>query len=444
MPSFEPTTLRSSSNKTNTTGSVNVSHITKTKVELPADTTIEPISQTLETQPPDTKSPIIPPSTEYATIIPNVTTAPSNSTSSVFSSTTPSSTYTSSQVGTMDLKFGLSESQSVNSITTRSDCISCDSASMQSTVMSTTSVASTTGSAAVSVHDSRSSEGLHIFSVSSSTTSSIHITASDNQTTETILISPSSTRLNNTQSTRPSVAQTTSMRFRTRHSRSSSKTSLLSSISVTARIQSGEAASSTADSPTTVQTVSAGNDTILVLPRAAVVTNSPTQSTGSTSAKLPTALPSVDPAQHAKDVAKLAEIIVPSVVGGTGLSITVSWAIWRFLHKTAVAEGKVGSEILEEQSAIVQRFAQVGNELRLSEDTSWPRDIDTDIDVVADIENRILEEEAVHPGTLTAVQKVQTEGVIVRLGFPYAVDRSLIALECSVSATRSPPRRHAN
>lgn len=81
---------------------------------------------------------------------------------------------------------------------------------------------------------------------------------------------------------------------------------------------------------------------------------------------------------------------MPSVVGGTGLSITVGWAIWKFLRRTAVAEGKVGSEIVEEESAVLQSFARVGSVSWVSEDTVWPGDIGENLDRVTDIENSIL------------------------------------------------------
>ena len=127
----------------------------------------------------------------------------------------------------------------------------------------------------------------------------------------------------------------------------------------------------------------------------------------------PTALPPVDPAQHARHVAKLAEIIAPSVAGGTGLSITVGWAIWKFLGERAEAEGKVGAEVIETQSAVVRSLARVSSMSRLSGDTVWPGDLAADLDRVGTIENSILQEEAVNPGILTNLQVAQIEEAIV-------------------------------
>lgn len=92
---------------------------------------------------------------------------------------------------------------------------------------------------------------------------------------------------------------------------------------------------------------------------------------------------------------KFAEIIAPSIVGTTGLSITIGWTIWHFLHKTAEAELKTGTEISEEQSAVVQKFG-VSSVSRLSEDPVWLEDIGVDLNRVADIENSILQEETVN------------------------------------------------
>ena len=70
--------------------------------------------------------------------------------------------------------------------------------------------------------------------------------------------------------------------------RSFSKSSELSPLPLTTRTQPVTISLSTTESPTTVQTVSAGNDTIVIVPRVAVVRPSHTQSTGSTSAPVPT------------------------------------------------------------------------------------------------------------------------------------------------------------
>lgn len=168
-----------------------------------------------------------------------------------------------------------------------------------------------------------------------------------------------------------------------------------------------------------------------------MVRPSRTQSTGSTSAAAPTALPPVDPAQHARHVAKIAEIVAPSVLGGAGFSITVPWAIWDFLKKKALAEGKAGVEVVEEQSAVVRSFARVSRMLRLSEDTVWPGDnMGEDLDRVAEIENSILQEETVNPGTLTRAQIAQIGDVVVSLTFYIGKDELLNGSDCSTSPTR--------
>ena len=147
---------------------------------------------------------------------------------------------------------------------------------------------------------------------------------------------------------------------------------------------------------------------------------------------MPTALPPVDPAQHAKHVAKLAEIIVPTVVGGSGLQITVSWAIWNFLRKRAEAAGRAGVEVVEEQTSAVQAISRASSLSRLpgnfdwtSVPASWPENVWIDLNRAADIENSILQEEVVNPGILTMTEAAQIEDVVVSVPFCVIADKVL-------------------
>ena len=343
----------------------------------------------------------------------NLTTVPLNGTPFAFPSATQLSNSTFDRAATMVVKVLPSESQFVNSMTTISTCTSCASSSVASTVNSTSGIFSTTKSAPIRIHASRTSEVAHGVSVSSSVTLSVPTTTSQYQTVDTTSTSLSSKMLTRARSSRSQTTEATSVEPKTTLLRSSSTSSQLSLKSVTARTTPKQTASSSTDGPATIQTVTTGNDKIIILPRAAVVRPSPTQNTGSTSAAVPTALPPVDPAQHARHVAKIAEIVAPSVVGGAGFSITVPWAIWDFFKKKALAEGKAGVEVVKEQSAVVQRLARVSRVLRLSEDTVWPGDIGEDLDRVADIENSILQEEAVNTGILTRAQIAQIRDVFV-------------------------------
>ena len=496
MPSLKHTSLATLPTKMNTTvipGTV--VYITKTKGIYVANMTSSAIAQTSVSHSPNTTIPVIPRTTPYVTIahtfktvaraaasseyrsgnssiadlsgslsslsytpsrlkstfgqaptsatitlssgsrMTNLTTVPLNGTPSTFPSATQLSNSTFDRAATMVVKVLSSESQSVNSMTTISTCTSCASSSVSSNVNSTSGIFSTTKSAPIRIHASRTSEVAHGVSVSSSVNLSVPTTTSQNQTVDTTSTSLSSKMLTRARSSR-SQTKATSVEPKTTLLRSSSTSSKLSLKSVTARTTPKQTASSSTDGPATIQTVTTGNDKIIILPRAAVVRPSPTQNTGSTSAAVPTALPPVDPAQHARHVAKIAEIVAPSVVGGAGFSITVPWAIWDFFKKKALAEGKAGVEVVNEQSAVVQRLARVSRVLRLSEDTVWPGDIGEDLDRVADIENSILQEEAVNTGILTRAQIAQIRDVFVSWTFYIREDELLNGSDCSTSPTR--------
>ncbi|KAF6223210.1 hypothetical protein HO133_000052 [Letharia lupina] len=472
-PSLEPISLASSRAKVNKTGPETVTYVTKAKVQFPANTTRSAIVQTLVSQSLNATSPVIVLSTAYTTIFHTLKTVVSIATSSEYQSANSSTagltrylsslssmppgleltsehnptsatmalssgsvmtypttgllngtlsafswatqvlTSTSSRPMTTVGKVLSSESRKGNATVVRSVCISCASSSfMTSTVISASGAASTTKSIPLRIHASSTPKRTERSSISSSGALSTQTATSQNQTNDATSISPSGTTLSRSRSSSSHRTKTTSVKSLNRSLRSSSKFSRFSSEPVTTRTQPVKVTSSTTNNPTTTQTVSAGNDTILVLPLAAVVRPSSTQSTGSTSAAIPTALPPADPAQHARHVAKLAEILAPSIVGGTGLSITVQWAIWNFLKKKAVSEGKAGVEVVEEQSAVVQTLTRVSSVSRLSEDTVWPGDIGADLDRAADIENSILQEEAVNPGILTNVQVAQIEDAV--------------------------------
>lgn len=106
--------------------------------------------------------------------------------------------------------------------------------------------------------------------------------------------------------------------------------------------------------------------------------------------------------------------------------------------------GKVGTEVAEAQSAEVQRIGRVGEMTRISGDTVLPENIGSDIESVANIENELLEEEAVNPGTLTSEEAAQIEEAIVRPEDLDAVDGLLMTLECSASAPWPSSWRYCN
>ena len=209
-------------------------------------------------------------------------------------------------------------------------------------------------------------------------------------------------------------------------------------------------ASPTSDKPpTTVQTFVAGNDTILVLPPASET------SSGPSALALPTAFPPADPAQHAKDVAKLAEIITPSVVGSTGLTVAVGWGVWKYLGEKAWAATKVEAkaeaeaafEVVKEQTADVMRLARAARpeELeRLSRTLNF--DVDEYMADVERLETGLLSDSVsngITPPFLTGAKAEKILEVLVR-GLRYAVDTVkglLIVLEFSYSNTRSCPVR---
>ena len=137
---------------------------------------------------------------------------------------------------------------------------------------------------------------------------------------------------------------------------------------------------------------------------------------------MPTALPPADPAQHALHIVKLAEIIVAAVVGGSGLSITVPWSIWNFLRKRAEATGKVGAEVVREQSAALQRMSEISSLDLNSVPASWPQNVWTDLNQAADIENSILQEGVVDPEILTTTEAAQVEEILVSLPFCVVAD----------------------